>query len=132
MKDAGSKENLTMGVIVSTCIYLVVSSACCYSSGNDLFFKEEELQLRDIKLRTINVAGGTFVVAFFGFINFIVATINFKRIIAETSAMSSWDLVDGCVDKPYMTLSEHESISVSTIDAFARVSLALSILIMAA
>ena len=131
MQNAGSKTNLTIGVIAATSVYLIVSSiiGCC--SVHELFVRDEYSEA--YASRSSNVSGATGVMAGLGFINLIVASINFKRIFAETSAMTNWMQVDGCVSTdPYMTLSEHERTSVDTIDMYARVSLALSILIPAA
>ena len=124
MQHAGSKYDLTLCVLITSGIYLCVSCMTGCASFTMLFVKEDDNH-KKVKL----VAPLTLIMTIFGFINCILAIINFKRIFAETSAMSSWKQVDGCVSKPYMTLSNQESTGVDTIDHFARVSLALSILI---
>lgn len=127
MQHASSKTNLTIGVVAASIVYISITTiiGCC--TCHELFVRDEyEPKLNS---RSDNATIATGVMASLGFINLIVAAINFKRIFAETAAMTNWMQVDGCVSKPYMTLSEHESISVSTIDTYARKSLALSVLI---
>ncbi len=66
-----------------------------------------------------------FIVTIFSLILLIVSSINFSRVIAETSALEAWQGVDGCVeDDIYMRISEVERSSVETQDRYARLSFA--------
>ena len=65
----------------------------------------------------------------FSLVPLIVSIINFRRVIAATSALEAWSGVDGCVeDDMYMRLSEVELTSIDAQSKHAKVGLALAVL----